>query len=61
MLEGGDGAFGASGARTLLRDRERSRVADLSLVREDLSSGLRDMVKANECRQFEESWDLGDN
>lgn len=58
MLEGGDGALGASGARsdarslvrTLLLDRSRSRVderslfRELSLFREDLSSGLREDI-----------------
>lgn len=39
------GGDGGSGARTLLRDleRSRSRVADFDLERDDLSSGLRDI------------------
>ena len=47
MLEGGDGA---SGALTLLRDVDLSRVADLDLEREDRSSGLKDIFASKGTR-----------
>lgn len=53
-LLGGDGALGA---RTLLRDLDRSRVADLDLEREDLSSGLRDIVAEIVTSRIQEACD----